>query len=88
MSAGTVVGEDAGPNLGAQGVALRSYHGGYLTLDEVAGGKMVVRGDAENVGASETWNVRVQWKFRHEVRNKEHGGKGKKKPKEETRWVF
>ncbi|PWN52862.1 hypothetical protein IE53DRAFT_311301 [Violaceomyces palustris] len=52
-----------------KGLALRSYYGGYLTVDQVAGGKMVIRADTETVGESEMWKMKVQWKYRHQSRN-------------------
>ncbi len=54
------------------GIALRSAAGGYLQLDEVAGGKVVVRADGTGPSAGEcAWQVKVQWKHRHAAR-KEH----------------
>ncbi|SPO38100.1 uncharacterized protein PSFLO_03577 [Pseudozyma flocculosa] len=49
-------------------LALRSAHGGYLTLDEVAGGKKVIRADADSIGESEMWQVMLQWSHRHKAR--------------------
>lgn len=50
-------------------LALRNHvHNTYLSLDEVAGGKLVLRADASHVAAGERWRVKVQWKFRHEAR--------------------
>ncbi|KAN0059758.1 hypothetical protein ACQY0O_008331 [Thecaphora frezii] len=49
-------------------VALRSMYGGYLSLDEVAGGKRVIRADAEMIGESELWQIMLQWKHRHVAR--------------------
>jgi hypothetical protein len=51
-----------------------------LNLDEMAGGKMVVRSDFEvkegqAPGPSEQWEIRVQWKFREQARKKEEGEK-------------
>ena len=55
-------------------------HGTYLCLDEVPGGKLVLRVDSSSVGAAETWSASVQWKFRHQARQGERAreiGKGK-----------
>ncbi|CAO1635188.1 unnamed protein product [Parajaminaea phylloscopi] len=54
------------------GIALRNHvHGSYLSLDEVAGGKLVVRADSTSIGEGEVWKARVQWKFRHQSRKAE-----------------
>ncbi|KAK0544529.1 hypothetical protein OC846_006043 [Tilletia horrida] len=50
---------------------LRSMHGLFLGIDEVAGGKLVVRADSDNPSQSERWEVKLQWKFRHEARERE-----------------
>ena len=63
----------------AGGVALRSVHGLYLSLDEVAGGKRTIRADSSEIGPTETWSFKVQWKYRHEARQREKAreiGKG------------
>jgi hypothetical protein len=62
------------------GLAFRSMHGTYLSLDEVPGGKLVLRVDSSSVGVAETWSASVQWKFRHQARQGERAreiGKGK-----------
>ncbi|CAO1632444.1 unnamed protein product [Sympodiomycopsis kandeliae] len=72
-----------------KGILLQStIHGGYLTLDEVAGGKKVLRvdqqesqegGPSANVDHAMIWTMKVQWKFRHESRKGERAreiGKG------------
>lgn len=63
------------------GIALRNHvHGTYLSMDEVAGGKMVLRADAQSVSmpsaasgqaSGEIWSARVQWKYRHQARQAE-----------------
>ncbi|PWN41151.1 hypothetical protein IE81DRAFT_186467 [Ceraceosorus guamensis] len=60
---------------------LRSAQEALLGLDEVAGGRIAVRGDVrEEAEAEEShhdespgseWQIRVQWKFRHEARLRE-----------------
>lgn len=48
---------------------LRSVHDRYLALDQVAGGKRVVRADAERTDdETAQWTLRVQWKHRHAAR--------------------
>lgn len=59
---------------------LQSANNTLLGLDEMAGGKMVVRSDfevkeGEEAGSSEQWQVRVQWKYREQARKKEQGEK-------------
>ena len=61
------------------GLALRSVHGLYLSLDEVAGGKRAIRANSSDIGPSETWSIKVQWKYRRESRKRERAreiGKG------------
>lgn len=66
------------------GVRIQSaFHGGFLSLDEVAGGRKVLRVDQSDDGERDadpfTWSLRVQWKFRHEARKSERAreiGKG------------
>ncbi|KAL9935431.1 hypothetical protein V8E36_005779 [Tilletia maclaganii] len=53
---------------------LRSTHGNFVGVDEVAGGKMVLRGDSDQPGMGESWQIRLQWKFRHEARDREREG--------------
>lgn len=63
------------------GIALRNHvHGTYLSMDEVAGGKMVLRADAQSISmpsaasgqpSGEIWGARVQWKYRHQARQAE-----------------
>jgi hypothetical protein len=59
---------------------LQSAHDTLLGLDEMAGGKMVIRSDAQvkeqdTPEASEQWHIRVQWKYREQARKKEEGEK-------------
>ena len=60
------------PGTPLRGMALRSAHGTYLTCDEIAGGKVALRADGESVSAC-VWQMRVQWKYRHESR-RAYGG--------------
>ncbi|CAD6889518.1 unnamed protein product [Tilletia controversa] len=64
------------PDLGLDSTSLflRSMYGHFLGVDEVAGGRKVLRADAEAPGQSERWEVRLQWKFRHEARMREREG--------------
>lgn len=49
---------------------LRSVHNRYLALDQVAGGKTVVRADAERTDdETAQWIIKVQWKHRHAARH-------------------
>lgn len=59
---------------------LKSANETLLALDEMAGGKMLVRSDfdvkqEQSPGPSEMWEIRVQWKFREQARKKEEGEK-------------
>lgn len=49
--------------------SLRSVHNRYLALDQVAGGKTVVRADADSADdETAQWSLRVQWRHRHAAR--------------------
>ena len=48
---------------------LRSVHNRYLGLDQVAGGKTVIRADADKADDQASWHLRVQWKHRHAARH-------------------
>ncbi|CDR88202.1 uncharacterized protein SPSC_03863 [Sporisorium scitamineum] len=48
---------------------LRSVHGRYLGLDQVAGGKIVVRADCDREDPEAAWTLKVQWKHRHAARH-------------------
>ena len=60
--------EDAGTHQGVPTFAIKSVmYGKYLSIDEVAGGKLEYRGDAEKVGPEERFQVRMQSKFKGSV---------------------
>lgn len=59
-------------------VALQNLYGNYLGLDEVAGGTLSLRADAESVGFQEKWWVKVQYG------NKKKAGEDERKRKEVT----
>lgn len=48
---------------------LRSVHGGYMGLDQVEGGKTVVRADSDADDPEAGWSIKVQWKHRHAARH-------------------
>lgn len=48
---------------------LRSVHNGYLGLDQVEGGKTVVRADCDEGDPEARWSIKVQWKHRHAARH-------------------
>jgi protein FRG1 len=52
------------------GFALKGAYNKYLGVDEVAGGKLELRGDSESIDAQETWTVRLQGRFLKEQREK------------------
>lgn len=43
-----------------------SIYDKFLSLDEVAGGNIVLRADSDTVGFGETWSVKVQAKYKYE----------------------
>ena len=54
----------AGEEAGRGAFAIRSAsYGKYLSLDEVAGGKLELRCDAESIGPDETWYIKLQAEF-------------------------
>ncbi|PWN25524.1 hypothetical protein BDZ90DRAFT_281347 [Jaminaea rosea] len=62
-------------------LAFRNHvHGTYLSWDEIAGGKLVLRCDSQDLnGEGDAWSAKVQWKFRHNARKAERAreiGKG------------
>jgi protein FRG1 len=52
-------------------VALQNMYGNYLGLDEVAGGALSLRADAESVGFQEKWWVKVQAKYKRQAGEEE-----------------
>ncbi|KAJ9479783.1 putative actin-bundling protein [Pseudozyma hubeiensis] len=48
---------------------LRSVHNRYLGLDQVAGGKTVVRAVCDATDKEAIWQIKVQWKHRHAARH-------------------
>lgn len=53
--------------------SLKSAHGKFLAVDEVAGGKRIVRADVDTVTPDKDsdegkWTLLVQWKHRHQAR--------------------
>lgn len=61
-------------------VAFQSIYEKYLSVDEVAGGSLALRGDAEEVGFNERFWVKVQSKYK-----KEAGEEQRKKREGETK---
>lgn len=54
--------------------SLKSAHGKFVSIDEVAGGKRVVRADVDSILPDQDsdegkWTVLVQWKHRHAARH-------------------
>lgn len=47
-------------------IAWMSIYDKFLSLDEVAGGNIVLRADSDTVGFGETWSVKVQAKYKYE----------------------
>ncbi|CAK5277385.1 unnamed protein product [Mycena citricolor] len=52
-------------------VAFMNVYEKYLSVDEVAGGSMVLRGDSEEVGFRERFWVKIQYKFKKEAHEEE-----------------
>lgn len=48
---------------------LRSVHDRYLGLDQIAGGRTVVRADCDAADSEAVWSIKVQWKHRHAARH-------------------
>jgi len=56
-------------------VAFMNIYEKYLSVDEVAGGSLQLRGDSEEVGYSERFWVKVQNKYKKEAHEEERKGK-------------
>ncbi|WFD34501.1 hypothetical protein MCUN1_001342 [Malassezia cuniculi] len=72
LVAGPEFGHEGGPAGSVpgpkSGVALRALHGGWLTLEGGPGERPKVRADINELTADAVWDVRVQWRSRHQVR--------------------
>ncbi|KAI8375775.1 FRG1-like family-domain-containing protein [Blakeslea trispora] len=62
--------EEWKPILSEAGIAFQSVHNTYLMVDEVAGGNIRVRADAEDVGFCESFRVYCQSRFKHKPKHK------------------
>ncbi|GAA96737.1 uncharacterized protein L969DRAFT_97087 [Mixia osmundae IAM 14324] len=56
--------EAAGPE-GSGQAAFKGAYGKYLSFDEVAGGKLEIRGDSDTLDAQETLLIRMQAEYRY-----------------------
>lgn len=52
-------------------VAFQNIYEKYLSVDEVAGGTMALRGDSEEVGFKERFWVKIQYKYKKEAHEEE-----------------
>jgi protein FRG1 len=52
-------------------VAFMNLYEKYLSIDEVAGGQLALRGDSENVGFQERFYVKIQNKYKQEAHEEE-----------------
>ncbi len=52
-------------------VAFQNVYEKYLSVDEVAGGQMALRGDSEEVGFKERFWVKIQYKYKKEANEEE-----------------
>jgi protein FRG1 len=57
-------------------VALQNIYSKYLSVDEVAGGSLQLRGDSENIGFQERFWVKIQNRYRKEANEEERKRKG------------
>ncbi|KAI9485693.1 MAG: FRG1-like family-domain-containing protein [Benjaminiella poitrasii] len=62
------------PALTDAGIAFENVHGKYLMIDEVAGGGIRVRADADDVGFCETFRVYCQARFKYKPKSKKKDG--------------
>ncbi|VDC06628.1 unnamed protein product [Peniophora sp. CBMAI 1063] len=56
-------------------VAFQNIYEKYLSVDEVAGGKLELRGDADTVGFNERFWVKIQSKYKKEANEEERKSK-------------
>lgn len=59
------------PDMDPPMIAFKNIYDKYLGLDEVAGGNLALRGDAEEVGFNERFFVRVQSQYKKKVHEEE-----------------
>lgn len=55
------------------GFAFQNVHGKFLMVDEIAGGGVRIRADAEDVGFCETFRVFCQSRFKYKPKSKKKG---------------
>lgn len=73
-------------------VAFMNVHEKYLSIDEVAGGQLALRGDSDTVGFQERFYVKIQNKYKleaHEEERKKNGAVDLPSMDEKsTKWVL
>jgi protein FRG1 len=57
-------------------VAFMNVYEKYLSIDEVAGGSLQLRGDSENIGFKERFWVKIQNKYKKEANEEEKKREG------------
>ncbi|KAI7902713.1 FRG1-like family-domain-containing protein [Cokeromyces recurvatus] len=68
--------EEWKPVLTDAGIAFENVHGKFLMVDEIAGGGVRIRADADDVGFCETFRVYCQARFKYKQKTKKKGGQG------------
>ena len=73
-------------------VAFMNVYEKYLSIDEVAGGQLALRGDSDNIGFQERFYVKIQNKYKQEANEEERkkGGELDQPSLDEkgTKWVL
>lgn len=62
--------EEWKPTVTDAGIAFESVHGKFLMIDEIAGGGVSIRADADDVGFCESFRVYCQSRFKYKPKTK------------------
>ncbi|KAG2202313.1 hypothetical protein INT47_010761 [Mucor saturninus] len=62
--------EEWKPTITESGIAFESVHGKFLMIDEIAGGGLSIRADADHVGFCESFRVYCQSRFKYKPKTK------------------
>ncbi|KAK4516885.1 Farnesyl pyrophosphate synthetase [Mucor velutinosus] len=68
--------EEWKPTVTESGIAFESVHGKFLMVDEIAGGGVRIRADAEDVGFCESFRVYCQSRFKYKPKSKKQKSDG------------
>lgn len=66
--------EEWKPSASEAGFSFQNVHGKFLMVDEIAGGGVRIRADADDVGFCETFRVYCQSRFKYKPKSKTKSG--------------